>query len=73
MYSRRGPWKSGARLLPVRPDEPDFFTIAKDGSPPQYLVLMRDDAGAVTGIRFQQLCDYARNPEVEWPAEQPKA
>ena len=73
MYSRRGPWKSGARLLPVRAEEPDFFTIANEGVPAQYLVLTRDDGGAVTGIRFQQLCDYVRNPEIEWPAEQTKA
>jgi CubicO group peptidase (beta-lactamase class C family) len=69
MYSRRGPWKTGVQLVPVRAGEPDFFTIAKEDSPPQYLVLLRDDAGAVNGIRFQMLCDYVRNPDVDWPPE----
>jgi len=63
MYSRRGAWKAGVRLLPS--DEPDFFTIAKEGSPPQYMVMLRDGDGAVTGLRFQQLCDYERNPEIQ--------
>ncbi len=64
MYARRGPWKSGVRLLPAS-DEPDYFTISKEGSLPQHVVLLRDADGGVTGLRFQQLCDYERNPELQ--------
>ena len=65
LYSRRGPWKAGARLRQVRAGEPDYFAIEKDGSPAQHLVLTRDNAGAVTGIHFQQICHYVRNDELE--------
>ena len=64
MYSRRGPWKSGARLLPVNND-PDFFAIDLDGYPRQHMTLLRDASGAVTGLRFPQIVDMYRNPELQ--------
>lgn len=65
LYARRGPWKGGARLTPVRAGEPDFFAIQMDGGPTQYMSMILDDSGSVTGLRFQQLCDMVRNPEIE--------
>jgi CubicO group peptidase (beta-lactamase class C family) len=65
MHSRRGPWKGGARLLPVRADEPDFFAIGVPGDPVNYMTLLLDGEGAVTGLRFPQLVDMYRNPEVQ--------
>jgi CubicO group peptidase (beta-lactamase class C family) len=64
MYSRRGPWKAGVRLLPVRPGEPDFFAIDKPGAARLYMALLLDDSGAVTGLRFPQIVDMVRNAEI---------
>lgn len=65
MYSRRGPWKDGVRLLPARPGEHDFFAI--DGSGPrQYMALLLDNSGAVTGLRFQQIVDMVRAEAPSW-------
>jgi CubicO group peptidase (beta-lactamase class C family) len=64
MHSRRGAWKDGVRLLPVRPGEPDFFAIDKPGAARQHIALLRDATGAVTGLRFQTICDMVRNPEM---------
>lgn len=65
MYSRRGPWVEGVRLVPARPGEPDFFAIEGAGVR-QYMALLRDGSGAVTGLRFQQLCDMVRAEEPPW-------
>jgi CubicO group peptidase (beta-lactamase class C family) len=65
MYSRRGPWREGVRLLPVRPGEPDYFAIDGRGAR-QYMVLLRAGDGAVTGLRFQQLCDMVRAEAPAW-------
>jgi CubicO group peptidase (beta-lactamase class C family) len=65
LHSRRGAWRSGVRLLPVHPGEPDFFAIDKPGAARQYMVLLRDAGGAVNGLRLQQIYDMFRNPEIE--------
>jgi CubicO group peptidase (beta-lactamase class C family) len=65
LYSRRGAWKSGARLVPIRAGEPDFFAIETERGATNYMALIIDDAGAVTGLRFQQICEMRRNPEIE--------
>jgi CubicO group peptidase (beta-lactamase class C family) len=65
MHSRRGPWKGGARLLPVRADEPDFCAIDAPGDPVTYMALLLDGEGAVTGLRFPQIVDMHRNPDVQ--------
>jgi hypothetical protein len=64
LYSRRGPWKSGARLVPVRSGEPDFFAIEAEGTATNYMSLIMEN-GAVNGLRFQQICEMYRNPEIE--------
>jgi hypothetical protein len=65
LYSRRGPWKEGARLVPVRPGEDDFFAIEAGGTATNYMSLILDDGGGVKGLRFQQIVDMYRNPEIE--------
>jgi hypothetical protein len=68
MYSRRGPWRAGVRLAPARSGEPDFFAIEHAEHPRNYLSLITNETGAVTGIRFPQIVDYVRNPELDpWP------
>lgn len=64
MYSRRGAWKTGARLLPVRTSEPDFFAIDMPGEPVTYMAMLLDGTGAVTGLRFQQIVDMYRSPDI---------
>jgi CubicO group peptidase (beta-lactamase class C family) len=64
LYSRRGAWKSGARLVPVRPGEPDFFAVQSNGGATQYMTMVLD-GDAVRTLRFQQICEMNRNPEVE--------
>ncbi|MEO8456506.1 MAG: serine hydrolase domain-containing protein [Chloroflexota bacterium] len=65
LYSRRGPWKNGARLVATRPGEPDFFALVSERSATNYMTMIRDNSGAVTGLRFQQIVDMYRNPELE--------
>jgi hypothetical protein len=64
LFSRRGPWKEGARLLPGDTGEPDLLLI-EGGSMPQRMAVVRDASGAVTGLRFMQLVEMRRNPELE--------
>jgi len=60
MHSRRGAWRKGVPLIPARPGEPDFFAIDKPGAARQYMAILRDDTGAATGLRFQQIVDMVR-------------
>ena len=64
MYSRRGPWKEGAHLLPGDTGDPDIVLIESGAIPPR-MGLVRDDAGNVTGLRFMQLVEMHRNPELQ--------
>ncbi|MEX0683763.1 MAG: serine hydrolase domain-containing protein [Dehalococcoidia bacterium] len=64
LYSRRGPWKEGVPLLPGDTGEPDLLLI-NHGAIPQRLVVLRDGSGDVTGLRFTQLVDMHRNPELQ--------
>ena len=64
LYSRRGAWKGGARLVPTRLGEDDFFAIKTESGATNYMTMIVDDAGAVTGLRFQQIVDMHRNPEI---------
>ncbi len=63
MYSRRGPWKRGVRLLPVSADEPDYFALDTPGESVTYMTLILDGEGSVTGLRFPQIVDMYRNPD----------
>jgi CubicO group peptidase (beta-lactamase class C family) len=65
MHSRRGPWKHGVPLLPVDPGQPDLLVVGGEGSLPALIVALRDDDGAVTGLRFQQIIDMYRTEEVQ--------
>ena len=52
LYSRRGAWKSGVRLFPAGPTDPDYLHLADDELEPTGLVLIRDAGGRVTGLRY---------------------
>jgi CubicO group peptidase (beta-lactamase class C family) len=52
LHARRGPWKSGARLAPHTPAEPDLFRLDDEALEPSRLRLLRDEAGRVTGLRY---------------------
>ncbi|HEY8767358.1 MAG TPA: serine hydrolase domain-containing protein, partial [Dehalococcoidia bacterium] len=64
MHSRRGAWKTGVRLLPVPADERDFFAVDMPGEPVAYMAMLLDETGAVSGLRFQQIVDMYRNPDI---------
>ncbi len=64
MHSRRGAWKTGVRLLPVPADERDFFAVDMPGEPVAYVAMLLDETGAVSGLRFQQIVDMYRNPDI---------
>ncbi|MBI2913654.1 MAG: beta-lactamase family protein [Chloroflexi bacterium] len=65
LHARRGPWKAGLRMLPADPDDPAFFRLDTGEPEPPRLVLVLDDAGAVSGLRFDRLVHMARNPHVD--------
>ena len=44
--------------------EPDFFAIDMPGEPVAYMAMLLDGTGAVTGLRFQQIVDMYRNPDI---------
>jgi CubicO group peptidase (beta-lactamase class C family) len=48
IYSRRGPWKGGARLTHADPADDAFFHIADDSA----LTFIRTAHGHVTGLRY---------------------
>ena len=48
----------------MRVEEPDFFAIDMPGETVAYMAMLLDGAGAVTGLRFQQIVDMYRNPDI---------
>ncbi len=64
LYSRRGAWREGKRLYPGDAADPDFFLIEDDALAPSKLVLVRDAAGAVTGLRCDRLVEMVRTEAV---------
>ena len=65
MYSRRGPWKGGVRLLPAHPAQPDLFAIDMGEDLPAFMTVLRDPAGSVTGLRFPQFIDMTPAKDVQ--------
>jgi CubicO group peptidase (beta-lactamase class C family) len=57
LRSQRGPWKEGARMLPV---ERDFFVLDTDDPEPPGVAVVLDDDGRVTGLRFDRLVEMVR-------------
>jgi CubicO group peptidase (beta-lactamase class C family) len=60
LHSRRGPWKAGVPMLPADPAEPDLFALLTAAPMPDVMAVLRDDTGAVTGLRFPQIVDMHR-------------
>src|SRR6185295_12449225 len=65
LYSRRGNWKKGVRLYPGDSADPDFLFADDDPLQPSKLALVRDAAGAVTGLRCDRLVTMVRTEAVE--------
>jgi CubicO group peptidase (beta-lactamase class C family) len=65
LYARRGDWRDGKRLYPGDPADPDFLIIDDDPLAPHKLALVRDAAGAVTGLRCDRLVEMVRTEAVE--------
>jgi hypothetical protein len=64
LHARHGPWKQGARLLPADERDPAFFALDRDVPEPPRIALVRDAAGAVTGLRFDMLAEMVRTEQV---------
>jgi CubicO group peptidase (beta-lactamase class C family) len=63
--SRRGCWKHGVPMRAPDPADDDLYEL-QDGSPePPRLMWIRDDSGAVTGLRLGRLATMRRNEEIE--------
>jgi hypothetical protein len=60
LHSRRGPWKAGVPMVPADPAEPDLFALLTAAPMPDVMAVLRDDTGAVTGLRFPQIVDMHR-------------
>jgi CubicO group peptidase (beta-lactamase class C family) len=64
LYSRRGPWKRGVRMIASDPADPYFFTLDDDPFEPGRLALRRDGGGRVTGLRCDRLVEMVRTEQV---------
>jgi CubicO group peptidase (beta-lactamase class C family) len=60
--SQRGPWKDGVRMLPADASDPTFFMLETEDIEPAYLALVRNDGGAITGLR-EGMMDLVRVPD----------
>lgn len=63
LYARRGDWKGGVALLPADPADPGFFRVDDGALEPTHLALVRDERGAVTGLRYGMLVEMRRTEE----------
>jgi len=52
LHARRGPWKSGVRMLPIDPAEPDLFLLDTGDPDPPRIVAISDPDGRVTALHF---------------------
>lgn len=60
LTARWGKWKTGARMTPCDDADPAFFAVAQEGHDPAYIAFVRDEAGAVTGLRIDDLTLYRK-------------
>ena len=65
LYSRRGPWKDGARLLAADRTDPELFAVEAEGYPRERIILARNGRGEVEAIRLSGLVEMVQNPELE--------
>ena len=65
LYSRRGAWRDGKRLLPGDPGDPWFLMVDDDDLAPSRIALVRDASGMVTGLRCERLVEMAHTEAVE--------
>jgi CubicO group peptidase (beta-lactamase class C family) len=61
LRSRRGVWREGVRMLPASDTDPTLFMLDTSEPEPPMAVLVRDDRGGITGIRFDRLVHLVRN------------
>ncbi len=60
LSARRGPWKSGVRLVPADPSDAGLFAVA-DGDPDPVLVwFSRDARGQATGLHVPRFASLVR-------------
>jgi len=64
LHARRGPWKRGVRLRPAGGADDGLLIIEDDEVEPSRLVLLRDRAGGVTGLRCDRLVEMVRTEQV---------
>ena len=65
LRARRGPWKTGARMLPVDSADGALFVLDTGDPEPPRVAVVRDADGAVTGLRFDRLVEMVRNDGLE--------
>jgi CubicO group peptidase (beta-lactamase class C family) len=65
LYSRRGPWKDGARLLAADHADPEVFAVEAAGYPRSKVILARNGRGEAEAIRLPRLVEMVQNPELE--------
>jgi hypothetical protein len=63
LQSRWGKWKRAVPLTPVDPEDPGFFAIQLPDAEPAFVALDRDAAGAVTGLRMDDLVVMPKRPQ----------
>ncbi len=61
--SRRGPWKSGARLLQADASDPLMTVVEQDDGERPQVLLARDASGRVDGLRCDDLVQMVRAQE----------
>ena len=65
LRSRRGAWRDGVRLVPADVEDPGFLVLDTGGPEPPALALVRDDSGAVTGLRLDRLVHMTRSASLQ--------
>jgi CubicO group peptidase (beta-lactamase class C family) len=66
LYSRRGKWKEGVRMVPTDSGDPTFFTLDTDDVERPQAGLVRDSHGDISGLRFDRLVAMMRSREKGW-------